>query len=162
MHNHFSYFLSILTILFFVISCSRKEEPIQPPNVIIILADDQAWGDISFHGNTNLSTPNIDSIAIQGGVMENFYVQPVCSPTRAELLTGQFFPRLGVYSTSAGGERMHLGVPTIAEVLKKQVTQQLPMANGIMARNPLTIPTHVGLMIITVSVPATGAIILVP
>lgn len=119
MHNHFSCFLSILTILFFVISCSRKEEPIQPPNVIIILADDQAWGDISFHGNTNLSTPNIDSIAIQGGVMENFYVQPVCSPTRAELLTGQFFPRLGVYSTSAGGERMHLGVPTIAEVFKE-------------------------------------------
>ena len=88
------------------------------PNVIIVLTDDQAWGDLSYHGNTNLSTPNIDSIALQGAVMENFYVQPVCSPTRAELLTGQYFPRLGVYATSAGGERMALGVPTIAEVFK--------------------------------------------
>ncbi len=90
----------------------------QAPNVIIILTDDQAWGDVSFHGNTNLSTPNIDSLALEGAVMENFYVQPVCSPTRAELLTGQYFPRLGVYDTSAGGERMNLGVPTIAEIYK--------------------------------------------
>jgi len=113
------HFLLLLVIFVFLGSCDQKgEERAQPPNVIIILTDDQAWGDVSHNGNTNLYTPNIDSIAIQGAVMENFYVQPVCSPTRAELLTGQFFPRLGVYATSAGGERMNLGVPTIAEVFK--------------------------------------------
>ncbi|MEM1258020.1 MAG: arylsulfatase [Bacteroidota bacterium] len=114
-----SYFLLMLTVSLFLGSCSQKEEQgAQPPNVIIILTDDQAWGDLSYHGNTNLSTPNIDSIALQGAVVKNFYVQPVCSPTRAELLTGQFFPRLGVYSTSAGGERMDLGASTIADVFK--------------------------------------------
>ena len=119
MSKFLSFFTAILTISFFQVSCSQKEEiGEKPPNVIIILTDDQGWGDLSYHGNTNLSTPNIDSLALQGAVMENFYVQPVCSPTRAELLTGQFFPRLGVYSTSAGGERMNLGVPTIAEVFK--------------------------------------------
>lgn len=109
----------MLIISLFSGSCSQKEsQEAPPPNVIVILTDDQAWGDLSYHGNTNLSTPNIDSIAIEGAVMENFYVQPVCSPTRAELLTGQFFPRLGVYDTSAGGERMNLGAPTLAEVFK--------------------------------------------
>ncbi|MEM8509238.1 MAG: arylsulfatase [Bacteroidota bacterium] len=111
-------FFPLVALGFF--SCAEKAELTlpQPPNVIIILTDDQAWGDLSFHGNSNLSTPHIDSLALSGAVMENFYVQPVCSPTRAEILTGQYFPRLGVYDTSAGGERMDLGVPTIAEVFK--------------------------------------------
>lgn len=110
--------LSFVLLLGFLNSCTRKETQTKPPNVIVILTDDQGWGDLSYHGNTNLSTPNIDSIAHKGAVMKNFFVQPVCSPTRAELLTGQYFPRLGVYSTSAGGERMDLGVPTVAEVFK--------------------------------------------
>ena len=90
-----------------------------PPNVILILTDDQGWGDLSFNGNTNLSTPNIDAIAQNGVSFTNFYVQPVCSPTRAELLTGRHFPRMGVYSTSAGGERFNLGETTIAEIFKE-------------------------------------------
>ena len=77
-----------------------------PPNVILIITDDQGWGDISFNGNHNLNTPFMDQLALQGARFEHFYVQPVCSPTRAEILTGKNFPSLGVYSTSAGGERM--------------------------------------------------------
>ncbi|TLF44437.1 arylsulfatase [Maribacter aurantiacus] len=88
------------------------------PNIVLIMADDQGWGDLSFHGNTNLNTPNIDAIAKKGVSFTNFFVQPVCSPTRAELLTGNYFTRLGVHDTSAGGERMDIGVPTIAEILK--------------------------------------------
>ncbi len=109
-----STFFTILTIC----SCTKREAPFKQPNIVLILTDDQGWGDLSYHGNTNLSTPNIDSIAYKGMVLENFFVQPVCSPTRAELLTGQHFPRLGVYATSAGGERMDFDVPTIADVLK--------------------------------------------
>src|SRR6266704_3292596 len=60
------------------------------PNIVIILADDQGWGDLSVHGNTNLATPHIDSLARDGALFERFYVQPVCSPTRAELLTGHY------------------------------------------------------------------------
>jgi hypothetical protein len=62
------------------------------PNVLIILADDQGWGDLSLHGNTNLSTPNIDSLARDGAWFGRFYVCPVCSPTRAEFLTGRYHP----------------------------------------------------------------------
>ena len=91
----------------------------QKPSVILILTDDQGWGDLSFNGNTNLNTPNIDAIARNGISFDNFYVQPVCSPTRAELLTGRHFARMGVYSTSAGGERFNLGETTIAEIFKK-------------------------------------------
>ncbi|UII76464.1 arylsulfatase [Flagellimonas sp. HMM57] len=105
-------------ILFTLGSCTMNTALERQPNVILILTDDQGWGDLSYHGNTNLATPNIDSIAYNGAVMENFFVQPVCSPTRAELLTGQYHPRLGVYSTSAGGERMNLGITTMAEVFK--------------------------------------------
>ena len=117
MKTYKNLFLFSLLVAFY--SCTTQKEKVSTkPNIIIILTDDQGWGDLSFNGNTNLSTPNIDAIAYEGAVMENFFVQPVCSPTRAELLTGQYFPRLGVYATSAGGERMNLGVPTIAEIFK--------------------------------------------
>ncbi|MDF1816626.1 MAG: arylsulfatase [Verrucomicrobiales bacterium] len=88
------------------------------PNVIVILTDDQGWGDLSLSGNTNLQTPNIDSLAKDGASFERFFVCPVCSPTRAEFLTGRYAIRSGVYSTSAGGERMNLDEKTIAEVFK--------------------------------------------
>ena len=89
------------------------------PNVIVILADDQGWGDLSLHGNPNLSTPNIDSIARDGAHVQNFYVCAVCSPTRAEFLTGRYHTRMGVYSTSAGGERFDADEQTIAELFRE-------------------------------------------
>ena len=88
-------------------------------NVVVFLTDDQGWGDLSLNGNTNLSTPNIDSIGKEGAVFDRFYVCPVCSPTRAEFLTGRHHVRSGVYSTSAGGERMDLDETTIADIFSK-------------------------------------------
>src|SRR5210317_243747 len=85
------------------------------PNVIVFLSDDQGWGDLRSSGNGDLETPHIDSLAAQGASFDRFYVCPVCSPTRAEFLTGRYHPRSGVYSTSAGGERMDLDEATIAE-----------------------------------------------
>lgn len=85
------------------------------PNIVVILADDQGWGDLSVHGNRNLHTPNIDSLAADGALLDRFYVCPVCSPTRAEFLTGRYHPRGGVHSTSTGGERLDLDEHTIAE-----------------------------------------------
>jgi len=95
-----------------------KETTNKKPNVIVILSDDQGWGDLSMNGNTNLSTPNIDKIAENGANFDNFFVAPVCSPTRAEFLTGRYHPRGGVYSTSAGGERLDLDETTIADIFK--------------------------------------------
>jgi arylsulfatase A-like enzyme len=88
------------------------------PNVLVILTDDQGWGDLSGSGNTNLETPNIDRLAVEGASFDRFYVCPVCSPTRAEFLTGRYHPRSGVYSTSAGGERMNLDEKTIGDAFK--------------------------------------------
>ncbi len=88
------------------------------PNVLVILTDDQGWGDLSVNGNTNLSTPNVDRLAGAGAAFDRFFVCPVCSPTRAEFLTGRYHPRSGVYSTSAGGERMDLDEMTIAQTFK--------------------------------------------
>lgn len=88
------------------------------PNIVVILSDDQGWGDLSIHGNTNLQTPNIDALASTGALFDRFYVCPVCSPTRAEFLTGRYHPRGGVYSTSTGGERLDLDETTIAETFQ--------------------------------------------
>lgn len=88
------------------------------PNIVVFLSDDQGWGDLSLNGNTNLETPNIDSLGRDGAQFDRFYVCPVCSPTRAEFLTGRYHPRGGVYSTSTGGERLDLDEHTIAEVFK--------------------------------------------
>lgn len=88
------------------------------PNIVVILADDQGWGDLSAAGNTNLSTPNIDSLARDGASFDRFFVCPVCSPTRAEFLTGRYHPRGGVFSTSTGGERLDLDERTLAEAFQ--------------------------------------------
>jgi arylsulfatase A-like enzyme len=89
-----------------------------PPNVVVILSDDQGWGDLSLNGNTNLRTPHVDSLARDGARFDRFFVQPVCSPTRAEFLTGRYHPRCGVFSTSTGGERLDLDERTVAEAFK--------------------------------------------
>ena len=88
------------------------------PNVVIVLADDQGWGDLSIHGNSNLSTPHIDSIGRDGAIFDRFYVSPVCAPTRAELLTGRYHPRGGVAGVSRGEERLDLDERTIAEAFQ--------------------------------------------
>ena len=97
--------------------CSAPEAQ-RPPNIVIILSDDQGWGDLSVHGNTNLATPNIDSLARDGALFDRFYVSAVCSPTRAELLTGRYHARGGVYSTSTGGERLDLAEKTLGDTFK--------------------------------------------
>lgn len=90
------------------------------PNVVVFLSDDQGWGDLSHSGNRDLETPHIDSLARDGASFDHFFVCPLCSPTRAEFLTGRYFPRSNVYSTSAGGERMNLDETTIAELFRRE------------------------------------------
>ena len=100
-------------------ACSPEGDGSRQPNIVIIITDDQGWGDISLHGNTNLQTPNIDALAQNGAQFSNFYVQPVCSPTRADLLTGRYHTRSGVFDTSEGGERMSLDETTFADIFRE-------------------------------------------
>jgi arylsulfatase A-like enzyme len=88
------------------------------PNVLLIITDDQGWGDISRNGNPHLRTPHIDRIAAEGASVQRFYVSPVCSPTRSSLLTGRWNFRTGVTDTYIGRSMMHADETTIAEALK--------------------------------------------
>ncbi|MCH2583644.1 MAG: sulfatase-like hydrolase/transferase, partial [Planctomycetes bacterium] len=105
-------------LLFSLLALAPATLDARKPNVIVILTDDQGWGDLSLNGNTNLETPEIDALARAGARFDRFYVCPVCSPTRAEFLTGRYHLRSGVFSTSAGGERIDLDEMTIAQTFK--------------------------------------------
>ena len=89
------------------------------PNVVVFLADDQGWGDLSVHGNRNLSTPRIDSLAKAGALFDRFFVCPVCAPTRAEYLTGRYYARTGVRGVSTGQERLNADEVTIADTFRR-------------------------------------------
>ena len=80
---------------------------------------DRGWGDLSINGNKDLNTPNIDKISREGTRFDRFFVSPVCSPTRAEILTARHHVRTGVYDVSKGGERIDVDEETIADVFKK-------------------------------------------
>lgn len=105
--------LAVLALLVFASPLAARR-----PNVVVFLADDQGWGDLSLNGNTNLQTPHIDSLARDGVRFDRFFVQPVCSPTRAEFLTGRYHPRGGVRDVSRGGERLNLDELTIADMFR--------------------------------------------
>ena len=66
------------------------------PNVLVIVADDLGWSDVGFHGNTDIDTPSLDRLAAEGMQLDRFYTTPICSPTRAALMTGRDPMRLGV------------------------------------------------------------------
>ena len=111
-------FLLIVSALMALVPARALAQAKRPPNVIVVLSDDQGWGDFSLHGNKNLSTPNLDRLARGGAQLKHFYVQPVCSPTRAEMLTGRYHPRTGVRGVSTGQERINLDETTLADLLR--------------------------------------------
>jgi arylsulfatase len=91
----------------------------EAPNVIIIITDDQGYGDLGFTGNPHVKTPNIDAFANESVRFNNFYVSPVCAPTRASLMTGRYSLRTGIRDTYNGGAIMASNEVTIAEMLKQ-------------------------------------------
>jgi arylsulfatase len=86
------------------------------PNVIIVMSDDQGYGDFSCHGNPVLKTPNLDQLHNQSVRLLDFHVCPMCSPTRGELLTGVDALRNGVTSVTAGRSFIRRHIPTIADI----------------------------------------------
>ncbi|MBD3672226.1 MAG: sulfatase-like hydrolase/transferase [Planctomycetaceae bacterium] len=86
--------LLVAHILFFSI-CTGLLRANDKPNIVVIVADDLGYADVGYHGS-DIQTPNIDSLAKQGVALEKFYVCPMCSPTRAGLLTGRYPNRFGL------------------------------------------------------------------
>lgn len=99
-------------------STNRDTKAKRQPNVVLILTDDQGWGDLSRTGNTQIATPHCDRLAQAGATMEHFYVQPLCAPTRAEILTGRYYPWTGVRGVTRCAERLRLTETTIAQLFK--------------------------------------------
>lgn len=90
-----------------------------PPNVVIVMTDDQGLGDFSFTGNPVLKTPHFDTFAKQSVRLTDFHVSPMCSPTRGQLLTGLAALRNGATSVTAGRTFLRPGLPTLPEVFGK-------------------------------------------
>ena len=107
--------LSGLASLFLGVTAAAQ----RAPNVILVITDDQGYGDVGAHGNTMIHTPNMDTLHKQSVRLTDFHVDPTCSPTRAALMSGRYSTRTGVWHTIMGRSLMRTEEVTIAEVLKK-------------------------------------------
>ena len=115
-------FLFFVCLLFLSVIFTPLQflEAAPKPNVLLIMTDDQGWGDIQSHDNPLIHTPQLDLLAKQGARFDRFYVSPVCAPTRAALMTGRYSLRTGVHGVTRGFENMRDMEVTIAEVLKSE------------------------------------------
>ncbi len=87
------------------------------PNVILVITDDQGYGDIAAHGNEMIKTPHLDRLHGESVRLTNFHVDPTCSPTRSALMTGRYSTRTGVWHTIMGRSLMSPDELTLAEAL---------------------------------------------
>lgn len=104
------FFLGI-SLIVLTISCSQEK-----PNVILILTDDQGYGDLGAHGNPYVKTPNLDRFYENCVRFTDFHVDPCCAPTRAALMTGHYSIDAGVWHTIGGRSLLREGLPTIADI----------------------------------------------
>lgn len=100
------------------IACSLKHSNKQSPNVILIVTDDQGYGDLSCHGNQYIETPNMDKLYQESVRFTDFHVDPTCAPTRAALMTGKYAHRAGVWHTVSGGNHLRASEVTMADAFK--------------------------------------------
>lgn len=112
----------ILCLLFIGVSCKSEDKKTEgkqeKPNVIVILVDDQGYGDVGRHGNKEIKTPNIDKLYDVSARFTQYHVSPTCSPTRAALLTGHHPNRTGVWHTVNGRSLLLERETTIAQIFK--------------------------------------------
>lgn len=107
-----------------LLACTAPAPPLPPtvsdprPNVILIVTDDQGCGDFGSQGNPVLRTPNLDALAARSAAVQTFYVSPVCTPTRAALMTGRYCQRTRAIDTYIGRAMMEPAEVTVAEALR--------------------------------------------
>jgi arylsulfatase len=131
-------------LAFLFVGCAQ---PVQPPNVVIIFADDLGYADVGPFGNPPYPTPNLDQMAEDGVRLTNFYVsQPVCSASRASLLTGAYSNRLGIHGALGPGARhgLHDEETTLAEVFKSQGYATAIFGKWHLGHLPEFLPTRHG------------------
>jgi len=125
----------------------RADRGDAPPNVVIVFTDDQGWGDLGANGGTGVLTPNLDRLAAAGVRLTDFYVtQPVCSASRAGLLTGCYPNRIGITGALGPGSRngLHEAETTLAEVCKSRGYATAIFGKWHLGHHPEFLPTRHG------------------
>ena len=116
---NFRSFQALALLLSLAALCPSTQAAAPPrPNIILVMTDDQGYGDLGFTGNPILKTPHLDSFGSESVRFTDFHVSPTCAPTRCSLMTGRHEFRSGVTHTIFERERMSLKATTIAQVLK--------------------------------------------
>ncbi len=116
--------ISVILLGILGLACSGGQEAPAPgggakqPNIVLVMTDDQGYGDFGFAGNPVLQTPHLDALAARSATVERFYVSPVCTPTRASLMTGRYNYRTRAIDTYIGRAMMEPDEVTIAEMLR--------------------------------------------
>ena len=103
--------LGLVLLAAFLPSVSAAQDGKQP-NVVIVITDDQGYGDTGFSGNPIIKTPNIDKLRGQGTLLGNFHVDPTCAPTRSALMTGRYSCLL--YTSPSPRDRQKSRMPSSA------------------------------------------------
>ncbi len=104
---------SLFAVLLFTLAATAFA---QPPNVVIVMTDDQGYGELSAHGNPVLETPHLDRLRAESVRLDDFHVAPMCTPTRGQLLTGMDAARNGAINVSSGRALLRPEIPTMADI----------------------------------------------
>ena len=134
--------MHLLMIAMTVLACSQR-----PPNVVIVFTDDQGWGDLGCQGSTEIPTPHIDRLAAEGVRLTDFYVsQPVCSASRASLLTGCYANRIGIAGALVPSSKIGIAdeETTIAEMLHEGGYASACFGKWHLGHHPRFLPTRHG------------------
>ncbi len=136
----------LFSLLLFLSTFGSSFAADTPPNIVIIFIDDMGYGDIGPFGATKQKTPNLDRMASEGMKLTSFYAAPVCSVSRAQLLTGCYGPRIDVPAVygPGGGKGLNPNEHTIAERLKERGYATMCIGKWHVGDQPEFLPTRQG------------------
>jgi len=140
------FFLLATVTVSLAVQCTRPNQADLPPNVIIIFTDDHGYGDLGCYGSPNIQTPNIDRMAAEGMRFTSFYAAPFCGPSRAQIMTGCYPPRVGHARNHGPGSDagLHPDEVTIADLLKKKGYATMCIGKWHLGDAPEFLPTSQG------------------
>ena len=140
--------LLILSLILFSCAEKKKESKVEiPPNVILIFTDDQGYQDVGTFGSPNIETPHLDQMAKEGVKLTSFYsAQPICSASRAGILTGCYPNRIGIHNALGPGSPTGINAAemTIAEMLKNIGYKTAIFGKWHLGDSPNFLPTRHG------------------
>ncbi|MEM9589112.1 MAG: sulfatase-like hydrolase/transferase, partial [Planctomycetota bacterium] len=114
---------SLIAVCLLTLWATLRAMPVQadPPNIVVIVADDLGWADVSYHAQ-RAETPNIDRLVAGGVELDRFYAAPICSPTRAGMMTGRYPIRMGM-ARSVIAPHINYGLPIDERTLPESLAQ---------------------------------------